>query len=73
MYFTPAWMLGSMRWMSLMATFLSPAVVGITCITPMAPTGLRVRLVEPRFLVALRHQQQPVEVVLRGVFLEIAR
>ncbi len=40
----------------MMATFLSPAVVGITCITPMAPTGLRVLLVEAGFLVALRHQ-----------------
>ncbi len=40
--------------------------------TPIAPTGLRVALIELRFLVALCDQQQPVEVVLRGVFLEVA-
>jgi hypothetical protein len=39
MYFTPAWMLGSIWLMS--PTAMSWPVAGITCITPMAPTGLR--------------------------------
>ncbi len=38
MYLTPAWMFGSVRWMS--PTFMSVPVAGITCITPTAPTGL---------------------------------
>ena len=38
MYFTPAWMLASTSLMS--PTFSSFPVGGITCITPIAPTGL---------------------------------
>jgi len=38
MYLTPAWMLGSTTLMS--PTFSSLPVAGMTCITPMAPTGL---------------------------------
>ena len=38
MYFTPAWMLASTSLMS--PTFNSLPVGGMTCITPIAPTGL---------------------------------
>ena len=38
MYFTPAWMFGSSWVMS--PTFSSLPVGGMTCITPIAPTGL---------------------------------
>jgi hypothetical protein len=38
MYFTPAWMLASILVMS--PTLSSFPVAGITCITPIAPTGL---------------------------------
>jgi hypothetical protein len=36
----------------------------------MAPTGATDALVEARLLIALRHQQQPLKAVLRGIFLE---
>jgi hypothetical protein len=38
MYLAPAWMLGSVTWMS--PTFISAPVAGISCMTPMAPTLL---------------------------------
>ena len=38
MYFTPAWMLASISVMS--PTLRSLPVAGMTCITPIAPTGL---------------------------------
>ena len=38
MYFTPAWIFASISAMS--PTFSSLPVAGITCITPIAPTGL---------------------------------
>jgi hypothetical protein len=41
LYLMPAWMLLSRSSMSGMFTALSRAVAGITCMTPMAPTGLR--------------------------------
>ena len=37
-YFTPAWMFASVFVMS--PTFMSRPVAGMTCITPIAPTGL---------------------------------
>ena len=42
-------------------TFRSLPVAGMTCMTPMAPTGLLTSLIEPRLLVALRRHQQVVE------------
>ena len=68
MYFTPAWMFGSILVMS--PTFSSLPVVGITCITPIAPTGLFDVLIERGFLVALRRHQQVVQLVPLAVLLE---
>ena len=68
MYFTPAWMFGS-TW-RMLPTFNSFPVAGMTCMTPIAPTGLFARLVQPRFLVALRGHQQVIELVLVAVLLE---
>ena len=48
-------------------TFSSLPVAGITCMTPIAPTRLLALLIEPRLLVALRHHQQVVHVVLVAV------
>ena len=58
MYLTPAWMFGSSCVMS--PTLSSLPVAGMSCITPIAPTGLRASLIEPRLLVALRGHQQKV-------------
>ena len=68
MYLAPAWMFGSVTWMS--PTFSSAPVAGMICITPIAPTWLFALLVELRLLVALRGQHQRIEAVLRAVLLE---
>ena len=68
MYFAPPWMFDSVTVMS--PTLSDCPVAGMSCITPIAPTGLFLLLVERRLLVALRGQHQRVEVVLLAVFLE---
>ena len=73
MYLTLAWMLFSSLSMLWIPTFGSAAVVGLICMTPIAPAGLRFFWSSCDSLVALGDRQHPVGAVAFAVRAKVLR